>query len=231
GATHQPVDIRQLVGHVIERRPVVAEDRDAVVVRTAAQELHHVRGVGELEAESVDEKRNLIVGARAVEDDVTDLGRPRAVHNRARMLHEIGGYAHGQPVGRAKAKAVAAAGAAIERSRIALDVDAITLRLGAERIDRGAVIGGEMHAEERRLWLLPDGEHVMLAAGGAEMHAVALCVNLFERPNLGVELRRLMKIADAELDAANSGNSAIRHGWCLLPSPGPMNFAQSAAKG
>jgi hypothetical protein len=117
------------------------------MIRTAAQELHHVRGVGQLEAEHVDEERDLIVGARAVEDDVTDLGRPRTVQNRARMLHEIGGYAHGQAVGRAKAKAVAAAGAAIERSGLGLDVDAIALCLGAERIHRGAVIGGEMHAE------------------------------------------------------------------------------------
>src|SRR5438876_411425 len=61
---------------VIERGAVVAEDRDAVMIRAAAQELHHVRAVGELEAEHVHEKRNLIVGACAVEDDVTDLGRP-----------------------------------------------------------------------------------------------------------------------------------------------------------
>src|SRR5262245_12337471 len=31
GAAHQPVDVRQLVGHVIERGPVIAEDRHAVV--------------------------------------------------------------------------------------------------------------------------------------------------------------------------------------------------------
>src|SRR6266404_715500 len=76
GAAHQAVDVRHLVSDVIERGAVVAEDRDAVMIRTAAQELHHVRAVGELEAEHVHEKPHLIVGACAVEDDVTDLCRP-----------------------------------------------------------------------------------------------------------------------------------------------------------
>ena len=116
GAAHQPVDVGQLVGHVIERGTVVAEDRDAVVIRAAAQELHHVRAVGQLEAEDVDEERDLVLGARAVEHDVADLGRPRAVENDVRVLHDVGRYAHRQPVGRVEAEAVAAAGGAGERS-------------------------------------------------------------------------------------------------------------------
>jgi hypothetical protein len=48
-----------------------------------------VGAVGKLEAEHVDEKRNLIIGARAVENDVTDLGRPRAIHDHIRMLRAV----------------------------------------------------------------------------------------------------------------------------------------------
>ena len=48
-----------------------------------------MRAVGELEAEHVDEKRNLIIGARTVENDVTDLGRPRAIQTDIRMLRDI----------------------------------------------------------------------------------------------------------------------------------------------
>src|SRR5262249_1566102 len=44
-----------------------------------------------------------------------------------------------------------------------------------------------------------------------------------------VELCRLMKIANAELDTADAGNPAVRHGRDLLPSPGPR-IAQSGAK-
>src|SRR5262249_337329 len=98
-----------------------------------------------------------------------------------------------------EAKTVTTAGARVERRWTAPDLDAIAFRRGAEGIDRGAVVGGEMHAQQRGLWPLPDGQHVMLAAGGAEVDAVALGANLFERPHLGVELRRLMKIANAEL--------------------------------
>src|SRR5215471_12415329 len=70
----------------------------------------------------------------------------------------------------------------------------------------------------------------MLAAGGPEVHAVTFGGHLFERPDLGVEICRLMEIANAELDAADAGNFAVRHGD-LVPSPGPANFAQSAVKG
>src|SRR5262249_54581076 len=89
GPPHQSVDIRQLIGHVIERGPVVAEDRHAVVIRAATQEVHEMRAVGELEAENVDKERNLIFNARAVEDDMADLGRPRAIQNDAWMLRAI----------------------------------------------------------------------------------------------------------------------------------------------
>src|SRR5215813_1115275 len=119
-----------------------------------------------------------------------------------------------------EAKAVTAAGAGVERRRVARDLDAIAPRLGAKHIDRRAVIGGKMHAQQRGLRPLPDCQHVMLAAGGAEVDAVALGANRFEGPHLGVELRRLMKIANAELDAADAGNPAVCHGRDLVPSPG-----------
>jgi hypothetical protein len=61
---------------MIERGSVVAEDCNAVVIGAAAKEFHHVGAVGKREAEHVDEKWNLIVGARAVENDMADLGRP-----------------------------------------------------------------------------------------------------------------------------------------------------------
>ena len=57
---------------------------------------------------------------------------------------------------------------------------------------------------------------MMLAAGGAEMDAVSLGTDLLQRPHLGVELRRLMEIANAELDAADAGNPAVRHDACDL---------------
>src|SRR5215813_13942760 len=120
-----------------------------------------------------------------------------------------------------EAKTVTSAGARVEQCWTARDLDAIAFRLGAKRIDRGAVICGEMHAQQSGLWPLPDGQHVMLATGGAEVDAVALGANLFERPHLGVELRRLMKIANPELDAADACNPAVCHGRDLLPSPGP----------
>src|SRR5262245_46981263 len=120
-------------------------------------------------------------------------------------------------------KAVPAAGAGVERRRVARDLDAIAPRLGAKHIDRRAVIGGKMHAQQRGLRPLPDCQHVMLAAGGADVDAVALGANRFEGPQLGVELRRLMKIANAQLDTADAGNPAVRHGRDLLPSSGPRN--------
>src|SRR5262249_19705157 len=129
-----------------------------------------------------------------------------------------------------EAKTVTAAGAGVERRRLACDLNAIAPRLGAERIDRRAVIGGKMHTQQRGLRPLPDCQHVMLAAGGAEVDAVGLGANLLERPHLGVKLRRLMKIANAELDAADAGNPAVRHGRDLLPSPG-STISHSPGKG
>src|SRR5262245_19206170 len=128
-----------------------------------------------------------------------------------------------------EAKAVTAAGARVERRRVARDLDAIAPRLGAEHIDRRAVISGKMHAQQRGLRPLPDCQLVMLAAGGTEVDAVALGANRFEGPHLGVERRRLMKIANAELDTADAGNPAVRHGRDLLASSGPR-IAQSGAK-
>ena len=63
-----------------------------------------------------------------------------------------------------------------------------------------------MHAKKRRLFALADGQHMMLAAGGAEMNGVGLGCDLFQRPDLAVELRGLPEIANTELDAANSGD-------------------------
>src|SRR5262249_8549449 len=128
-----------------------------------------------------------------------------------------------------EAKAITAAGARVERRRVARDLDAIPPRLGAEHIDRRAVIGGKMHAQQRGLRSLPDCQHVMLAARGAEVDAVALGAHRFQGPHLSVELRRLMEIANTELDAADAGNPAVRHGRDLLPSSGPR-IAQSEAK-
>ena len=163
---------------------------------------------------------------------MADLGRPRTVHDDVGMLHAVGRDAHGQPVGRAEAETVAAAGAARaaapDRAR---DLDAVTLRLGAELIDRRPIAGGEVHAEQAGLRPLPNGQHVMLAAGGAEVDAVAFGGHLFERPDLGVEFRRLMEIANAELDAANAGNPAVRHGEVTSCHRLAGNFAQSDAKG
>ncbi len=215
GAAHQAVHVRHLVGHVVERRAVVAEDRDAVMVRAAAQELHHVRAVGKLEAEHVDEERHLLVGTRAVEHDVADLARPRAIEHRVRMLERVRRDAHRQPVGCDEAETVATAGRARERRRRSFDRDAIALGLGAERVDRGAVDGSEMHAEQRRLRPLANGEHVMLAAGRTEVDAVALGRHLLERPHLAVELNRFLNVAHAKLDAAYAGDAAVGHGHYL----------------
>ena len=41
GAAHQAVDVRHLIGHVVERRPVAAREGDAVMVGAAAHEVHH----------------------------------------------------------------------------------------------------------------------------------------------------------------------------------------------
>src|SRR5260370_31537459 len=112
---------------------------------------------------------------------------------------------------RFETKAGAAAGAGGERRRIARHLDAVTLRLGAQRIDRGAVRSSEMHAQEAGLFALADGQHMMLAAGGAEMDAVGLGCDLLQSPDLAVELRRLLEIANAELDAAHAGGPAVCH--------------------
>ena len=52
---------------------------------------------------------------------------------------------------------------------------------------------------------------MMLATGGAEMDAVGLGCEFFQRPDLAVEIRRLLEIADPELDAADAGDPAVRH--------------------
>ena len=148
---------------------------------------------------------------------MTDLGRPRAVEIDIRMPRDIAGDAHRQAIRRLETKTVAAAGAGRKRRRFPRHLDAIALRLGAQRIDRGAIRGGEMHAEQRGLLALPNGEHVVLAAGGAEMDAVSLGTDLLQSPDPAVELRRLLEIANTELDAANAGDFAVCHDACPLP--------------
>jgi hypothetical protein len=127
------------------------------------------------------------------------------------VLRAIRRDAHRQSVGRLEAEAVAAAGGAGQLRRIAQNLDAIRLGLGAELIDCGAVWSGEVHAKQSRLRPLADGEHMMLAARGAQMNSVAVSSDLIERPNLDVEIRRLLEIAHTELDAAHAGDLSIRH--------------------
>jgi hypothetical protein len=43
------------------------------------------------------------------------------------------------------------------------------------------------------------------------MNPVAISSDFVERPNVGVEIRRLLEIAHAELDAAHSGDLSVRH--------------------
>src|SRR5215472_10674965 len=181
------------------------------MVGAAAQKFHHVRAVRAPEAEHVDEKRHLLVRVSAVEHDVADLGRARAIEDDVEMLRAIRRDAHRQSVGRLEAEAIAAAGGAGQRRRIAQNLDAIRLGLGAELIDCGAVWSGEVYAKQSRLRPLADGEHMMLAAGGAQMNPVAVNSDLIERPNLDVEIRRLLEIAHAELDAAHAGDLSVRH--------------------
>jgi hypothetical protein len=76
-----------------------------------------------------------------------------------------------------------------------------------------------MHPEQARLRALADSEDMVLVAGGAEMDAVALRRDLFERPDLGVEIGRLMEIANAELDAADAGDLHV-HGVTSRGSAG-----------
>ena len=130
---------------MIERRAVVAEDRQAVVIRTAAQKFHEVRAVGELEAEHICEEWHLIVDARTVEHDMADLGRTRAVEHRIRMVHQVGGDAHWQTVRCFEPEAVPATRTRWERRRIGRDVNAVSFGFGAKRINRGAIRGSKMH--------------------------------------------------------------------------------------
>ena len=189
------------------------------MIGAAAQKIHVVRAVGVLEAEHVDEKRHLLGGIAAVEHDVADLGRPRTVQRDVGVLRDIRCDAHRQTLGRREAEAIAAAGDRRQWRRLARHRHAVGFRLGAERVDRGAVGRGEVHAEQARLRPLADGEHMVIAAGGAQVNAVAVGTDLFERPGLGIKIRRLLQIAHAELDAAHAGHFAVRH--C---SP-PGNFA------
>src|SRR6266545_3495377 len=50
GAAHQPVEVRHLVGHVVERGPAAAGERNAVVIGAAADEFHHLGRVAVAEA-------------------------------------------------------------------------------------------------------------------------------------------------------------------------------------
>ena len=84
-------------------------------------------------------------------------------------------------------------------------------RRNASRQMRGAIRGSKMHGEKRRLGALADRQHMMLAAGCAKVQRIGFRCDLFQRPDLAVELRRLVKIADTELDAANSGYPAVCH--------------------
>jgi hypothetical protein len=127
GAAHQPVNVRHFVGDVIERGSAAADNRYTVMVGAAAQKFHHVRAVRAHEAEHVDEKRHLLVRVSAVEHDVADLGRARAIEDDVGVLGAIRRDAHRQSVGRLEAEAVAAAGGAGQRRRIAQDLDVIRL--------------------------------------------------------------------------------------------------------
>src|SRR6516225_5557938 len=100
-----------------------------------------------LKPSNVDEKRHLLVRVSAVEHDVADLGRARAIEDDVGMLRAIRRDAHRQSVGRLEAEAIAAAGGAGQRRRIAQNLDAIRLGLGAELIDCGAVWSGEVYAK------------------------------------------------------------------------------------
>src|SRR5262249_51884698 len=116
------------------------------------------------------------------------------------------------------------------------DLDAVASRLAAELGHRRPIGRGEMHAQQRGLRSLPDGQHVMLAAGRAELDGVAFERHFFQRPELAVELRRLLEIANAEIDAAHAGDPGIWHGKTSRDpvvthrAASPSNFAQSAAK-
>src|SRR3984893_652461 len=88
-AAHQSIDIGQLVSDMIERGSVVTKNRDAVVISAAAQELHHMGAVGEFESQHIGEERHLLFGARAVEDDMADLARTRAIEHHVWVRDEI----------------------------------------------------------------------------------------------------------------------------------------------
>ncbi len=122
-AAHHAVDVRHVVGDVVERRRA-GQQRDAVMRRVAAQEAHEVaEPVRHLEAEHVGEPldQRLVIGR--VEHDVADPERQAfpAPDFAALAARHVARNLQLQSVRRKEAEAVAAAGC-VELVRLANDL-------------------------------------------------------------------------------------------------------------
>src|SRR4029079_13685862 len=95
------------------------------------------------------------LGLGAVEDDVGNFGRPRAVGDDVLVLLNVARNAERQTIWCAEFEAVAAAGNCRERRGIPQQLDAISLGLRVKLIDSPTIDGGEVDGKEARLALLP----------------------------------------------------------------------------
>ncbi len=211
-AAHQAVDVRHLVGHVVETGAVAARDRNAVMVRAAAHEVHHHRAVAPLETEHVKEERGLLLDLGAVDDDVGELGRAGGVVDRIGVLGDVGRDRNRVPFRRADTEAVAAACTLFQRLRRVHHLGAERDGLSVQGVDGGAVRRRQMHAEQRRARAFAQGQHVMVAAGAAHMQRVAVAGNILQRPDLAVEVGRLLQVMDGQFDAAQAVDPGGGHG-------------------
>ena len=63
---------------------------------------------------------------------------------------------------------------------------------------------------------LAQGQHVVVAAGAAQVDGVAFGGHVLQRPDLAIELSGRLEVAHAEFDAAHSIDPGVGHGRILL---------------
>ena len=131
---------------------------------------------------------------------------------------------------RADAEAVAAARALLQRPRRMLDLGAERNRLRVQSIDRARSGAERCTPSNAARGRSRERQHMMVAAGAAQVQRVALAGDILQRPDLAVELGRFLEIVDGQFDAAQAVDPGGAHG-CRLHEAGQSGAYMHRAGG
>ena len=210
GAPHDRIKIRHFIGNVMQRGAVTMDECDTVMIGIAADKIHHPGPVRHLEAQHINKKLRGLIGARRIEYRMRKLAGPIGDILGGGVGLHIGKDSENSSLVVLETKSISAAGFR-DRSGFIDRSDAEPLGLCVKPVYRRLVRRHQVHAQKLYPRARMQREDMVFRAGAAQINRSVLFRDLFERPDIGIELGVRLHIGNAEINASERHYLWFRH--------------------